>query len=140
MRLSSTIAVITGTILLFLIIRPPPGAGTWVEVPAESFVPVMAAVWACSCALDMGHTVRHGGLIPAHEQNPVLRGAVRRLGSLRAAVMAALAAEAVLVASAPFVVSLSWDAHLFGVLCGAAAGAHVAGFLESRRFVRMHAR
>lgn len=138
MRLPSSIAVIAGTILLFLIVRPPPGTGAWVEIPGVPFAIAMAAIWAGFCALDMGYTVRHGGLVCRYERNPVLRTAVRRLGGLRAGVAAALIMESAAVMLLPFAISFSWDPHIFGVLCFAAAGAHAAGFVESASFVRQH--
>ena len=99
----------------------------------------MAAAWLCACAIDMGYTVRHGSLVGSYERNPVLR-ACMRFGGLRAGVIATLAVEAGLVLSGSFIVLHEWDPLLFSVLCGAAAGVHVTGFLESRRFVgRLHA-
>ena len=103
---------------------------------AAGRLPLVVAAWAGSCALDMGYTVRHGGIIRAHERNPVLRAALRLPGGLRAAVPAALAAEAALVAVGPFAILHAWDSQVFAALCGAAAGAHVCGYLENRRFVR----
>ena len=97
----------------------------------------MAAAWLCSCALDMGHTVRQGlRAVRAHEQNPVMRLVLRRTGSLRAASMSALSAEAALVLGGAFVAVRAWDPLVFCVLCGAAAGVHASGYAESRRFVR----
>jgi len=98
---------------------------------------VMVAAWLCACALDMGHTVRQGSrTVRAYEQNPVMRAVLRRTGSLRAAAALALAAEAALIASSPFIITHAWNPHVLGVICGAAAGVHVAGFTESRRFMR----
>ena len=97
----------------------------------------MAAIWLCSCALDMGHTVRLGARsVRAYEQNPVMRLVLRLTGSLPAAAAAALAVEAGFVLGGSFVIMHAWDPHVFCVLCGAAAGVHLSGYVESGRFLR----
>lgn len=97
----------------------------------------MAAIWLCSCALDMGHTVRLGARsVCAYEQNPVMRPVLRLTGSLPAAAAVALAVEAGFVLGGSFVVVYAWDPRVFGMLCGAAAGVHLSGYAESRRFLR----
>ncbi len=98
---------------------------------------VMVAAWLCACALDMGHTMRQGlQAVRAYEQNPVMCAVLRRTGSLRAAAALAIATEAALITSGSFVIMHAWDPHVFGVLCGAAAGIHLSGYVESRRFLR----
>lgn len=111
-------------------------SGFFLLADAADRLPLLVVVWAGSCALDMGYTIKHRGFIRAHERNPVLRTALRLSGSLRAAVPAALAAEAALVALGPFAILHAWDPSVFAALCGAAAGAHLSGCLENRRFVR----
>ena len=83
----------------------------------------------------MAYTVRHRRFLSRHEQSPVLRILAGRL-CIRYAVATALAIEAALVISSPFLVTHGWDLGFLGVAAVLTGVIHLSGFVESRSFVR----
>ena len=127
MRISSALVCIAGVLLGLAYV-----SGWW--VPAGwAWGPVI--FWLAACGTDMAYTVRHRRFLSRYEQSPVLRILAGRL-RIRHAVPAALAIEAALVISSPFLVTRGWDPGLLGVAAVLTGVVHLSGFAESRSFVR----
>jgi len=127
LRISSALACIVGVLLGLAYV-----SGWWVSA---SWIWGPVTFWLAACGTDMAYTVGHRRFLSKHEQSPMLRILVGRL-RIRHAVPAALAAEAALVISSPFLVTHGWDPEFLGVAAVLTGIIHLSGFFESRSFVR----